>query len=74
MRAFAPDERLGKIHVTNDAVWIEPWEELDVEAGIEIRSVASCCTSVRIPASHGARSRRVPVATVDRSGTISTRS
>ena len=37
MRAFAPDECLGKIHVTNDAVWIEPWEELDVEAGIEIR-------------------------------------
>lgn len=23
--------------MTNNAVWIEPWEELDVEAGIEIR-------------------------------------
>jgi AAA domain len=37
IRAFAPDERLGKIHVTNDAVWIDPWEEVDVEAGTELR-------------------------------------
>lgn len=37
VRAFAPDGRLGKIHVTNDAVWVDPWEELDVEAGTETR-------------------------------------
>jgi hypothetical protein len=37
IRAFAADERLGKIHVTNERVWIDPWTEADVEFGTELR-------------------------------------